>query len=47
MVYTITKYRGGYLNFGGWFLKIIFFQHKMIKYETNGVLLKIKQIIAL
>ena len=45
MVYTITKYWGGYLNFGAWFLKIIFFQHKKIK--SNGVLLKIKQIIRL
>jgi len=40
--YTIIKYWDGYLNFGAWFLKIIFFQHKKIKYEINGVLLKIK-----
>jgi len=44
VVYTIKKYWGGYLNFSAWFLKIIFFQHNKIKYEINGVLLKIKQI---
>ena len=45
VVYTTTKYCGGYLNFGAGFLKIIFFQCKKIKYEINWVLLKIKQIV--
>jgi hypothetical protein len=44
MLYIITKYWDGCSNFGAWFLKILFFQHKKIKYEINGVALKIKQI---
>ena len=38
---------GWVFKFGAWFLKFIFFQHKKIKYEIKGVLLKIKQTIDL